>query len=80
MKKMTKNRSPYGVTGKGFSVIFDDFDWNPKVDMEIPGGALEAEKWLLAGTGSKNNDSRGRPKGAHRGHPEVLGFQQLARP
>jgi hypothetical protein len=26
MKKMTKIRSPYGVTGKGFLVIFDDFD------------------------------------------------------
>ena len=33
MKKMSKFRSPYGVTGKGFSVIFDDFDWNPKVDI-----------------------------------------------
>ena len=39
-----------------------------------------AEKWLLAGTYSKNNDFRGRPKGAHRGHPEVLAFQLLARP
>ena len=48
--------------------------------MEIPGGALEAEKWLLAGTRSKNNDLWGRPKGAHRGHPEVLTFQQAARP
>ena len=32
-KKKSKFRSPYGVTGKGFSVIFDDFDWNPKVDI-----------------------------------------------
>ena len=48
--------------------------------MEIPGGALEAEKWLVAGTCSKNNDFRGRPKGAHRGHPEAGPFQQAARP
>ena len=47
--------------------------------MEIPGGALEAEKWLLAETCSKNNDFQGRPKGAHRGHPEARNFQVLAR-
>ena len=47
--------------------------------MEIPGGALEAEKWLLAGMCSKINGFRGRPEGAHKGHPEVLNFQQPLR-
>ena len=64
--------------------LFSDFRWfwlkSESRHMEIPGGALEAEKWLLAGTCSKNNDFRGRPKGAHRGHWEVLSFQRLARP
>ena len=63
--------------------LFSDFRWfllkSESRHMEIPGGALEAEKWLLAGTCSKNNDFRGRPKGAHRGHWEVLAFQQVAR-
>ena len=31
--KMSKFRSPYGVTGKAFFVIFNDFQWNLKVDI-----------------------------------------------
>ena len=44
---------------------------------ENPGGAQELQTVEIV---MKTNDFPDRPKGAHRGDPEVLNLQVLARP